>query len=288
MNQRAEPYRERKASRGVLPRSSAAAPIGFGDPSTACGRQGSLGIDAGDVRQIGRGAHDGARNGRAWVEDAKSRNEAAQALGLCGVHFGDHEPVGGLDLPTPKIFVPNLREPMQGVDRHDDLTHHDVMLQDGICDYGVDDAARLGKPAGFEHDAVDCPRGDISPHPIVADVAKQCHKGRPRLTAGAAAPENTQPRRANQQSVIHRRDCGFVDHHQGVLQQAMVKMMAQPRALAGAEKAAENREPHPTFARIARHGVGASSAKRGSSGSTGWPMIRSAASQSSLRVLTIT
>src|ERR1700722_3885748 len=189
MNQRAEPSRERRPVGGVAEVQRSGSDWRR-RPSTACGRQG-FGIDAGDVRQIGRGAHDGARNGRAWVEDAKSRNEAAQALGLRGVHFGDHEPVGGLDLPTTKIFVPNLREPMQGVDRHDDLTHHDVMLQDGICDYGVDDAARLGKPAGFEHDAVDCPRGDISPHPIVADVAKQCHKGGPRLTAGAAAPENT-------------------------------------------------------------------------------------------------
>ena len=68
----------------------------------------------------------------------------------------------------------------------------------------------------------------------------------------------------------------------------MMEMMAQPSAFAGAEKAAENREPHPTFARIARQGVGASSAKRGSRGSTGRPMIRSAASQSSLRVLTTT
>ena len=175
--------------------------------------------------------------------------------GLRGVHFGDHEPVGGLDLPPSKIFVPNLCEPMQGVDRYDDLTHHDVMLQDGVCDDGVDDAARVGKSAGFEHDVVNSPRGDVPSHPIVADVAKQRHQGWARLAAGAAARENTQPRRADQQCVIDRRDRGFVDHHQGVLQQAMVEMMAQPSALAGAEKAAENCEPHPTFARIARQGA---------------------------------
>ena len=211
-----------------------------------------------------------------------------RALELRDVHFGDHEPVGGLDLPPSKIFVPNLSEPMQGVDGYDDLTHHDVMLQNPVCDDAVGYAARIRESAGFKHDVVNSRRGPVPSHPIVADVAEQRHERGARLAAGAAARENTQPGRAHQQSVIHRRVSGFVDHDQGVSQQAMMEMMAQPGALAGAKKAAENCEPHPTFARIARQGVGASPAKRGSSGSTGRPMIRSAASQSSLRVLTIT
>ena len=132
-------------------------------------------------------------------------------------------------------------------------------------------------------------RGRVPSHPIVADVAEQRHERRARVSQQAQPPARTRSRRRpDQQCVIHRRVGGFVDDDQGVPQQAMVEMMAQPGALARAKKAAENCEPHPTFARIARQGVGASPAKRGSSGSTGRPTIRSAASQSSLSVLTIT
>ena len=102
---------------------------------------------------------------------------------------------------------------MQGVDRYDDLTHHDVMLQNRVCDDGIHDTARIRESAGFEHDVVNSRRGRVPSHPIVADVAKQRHQGWARLAAGAAARENTQPRRADQQSVIYRRDGGFVDHH---------------------------------------------------------------------------
>ena len=187
----------------------------------------------------------------------------------------------------PRLFVSDLSGPMQGVDRHDNLTHHDVVLQDGICDDGVEDGGPGRQARWFRARCGRFSARRISPHPIVADLAKQRHE-RWAFSQQAQPPARTRSR-VEPPAARHRpARRGFVDHHQGVLQQAMVKMMAQPGALAGAKKAAENREPHPAFARIARQGVGASSAKRGSSGSTGRPVMRSAASQSSLRVLTIT
>ncbi len=56
MDQRAKPYRERRPVGGVAEVQRSGSDW-CRRPATACGRQG-LGIDAGGVRQIGRGAHD--------------------------------------------------------------------------------------------------------------------------------------------------------------------------------------------------------------------------------------
>ena len=176
---------------GVLPRSSVAALIGAPAPSACDGQD--LGIGAERVRQVGGRSHPGARQGRAGIEDAKGRNEAAQALELRGVHFGDHKPVGGLDLPPSKIFVADLREPVQGVDRYDDLTHHDVMLQDRVCDDGVDDPAGVGKPAGLEHDVVNS-RADASPPTRSSQMSRSNATSAGRVSQQAQPPARTRSR----------------------------------------------------------------------------------------------
>ena len=101
-----------------------------------------------------------------------------------------------LDLAAAKSFVSKLRESVQGVDRYDDLTHHDVVLQDRVCGNGLDDGARVGKPARFQHDAVNSRRRGVPSHPIVADLTEQRHETRTLLAAGAAARKNTQAHRA--------------------------------------------------------------------------------------------
>ena len=235
-----------------------------------------LGVRA-ELQSDGR-AFDRAFDARAGIEHARCRDEARRLTRIRFVELGHDQAIRDSRLAPAQRLAPELREPMQGVDADNRFGHNDVMNEHGMSANRLEDRCGIGQTARFERDALEPRFARRSATPQITQSHATRDKLVPRLTAGAAAGQDLDARHALEKRVIDGRRGGFVDDHMRVFKQALMQLVPKPGRLAGAEKAAQQREPHPAFARFTHLLL---LMKLGSKGSNGRPIIRSVARQTS-------
>ena len=203
------------------------------------------------------------------------------------IDLGQHEASRRLDLQPAERLGPEFRQSMQRVDGDHDVGDDDVVDQNGIGADCGDDGAGIGEPAGLQHDLGQSRLAGRNIAALVADAAQFRDELVAAGAATAAAGQHDESRRAAEQRIVDRRLGGLVDDDDRIGKGAGVELVAQPGGLARPEKPAEDRQAQPAFGRTAHRGSAPSPVKRGSSGSTGRPHMRSAAIHSSSRLRTM-
>lgn len=171
-------------------------------------------------------------NLRVWVLCPKSRYQLGRRVRLRRINLGYNQPVRNLDLPPREGFAEKLIEPVRRLYRDYRLGDDDMTHQDGIAADSINDRPGVSEAAGLEHDAAQPICGGVDAAALVANPAKKAQKPRATVAAGAASGQDFGATGACEESVVNSSIGGLVDNHQCIAEDALVKLVSQPRRFA--------------------------------------------------------